>query len=972
MACERVFLGWEALPLEAARAWLLRRAERVGPSLDLTALALCVPTARAGRLLLNVLIDSAARAGDHGTGNGGVLLPPSILTPGALVEALGTPRSATALTPASPLALRLAWKVAIESLGAAERRAICGGITFGDGEPLAIASLVERSHARLTSQLATFDAALRRARSIRGGELEARLSALARAEREYERVLGEAGLCDAALGLARAPVGSGGAFGGGAAGTIELPWRSLVLVGLADMPRALRRALGDFEGLGGAITSLVFAPPSLSERFDEFGGVGSAAWGEEPLDLGRTGISIVETADELVDLTLGAMGELPSGTSTSEVVLGVTDASVAPVLVRRAARAGVDVRPAVAGTVADTPTASLLRGVLELLREGTFREWGTLLRHPWFERAVRAAWSAGEDAAPATSERWLEELDRYVLEHLPNQLGGEFLRDKAAGMLARVLDATLDVLGGLAPRLDTRRGTESDVRGAVRSISAWSESLRAFLARVVPESSGEADDAQGDAEASTFEAALGMMASLDRTPTLDLAVGADAAVQMLLELASDAPLPPRDVGDAVEAVGWLELPMDPAAHVVVVGLSEGVVPLREVVDPLVPAAVHRALGLEEPVARLARDAYLLSLLAHSRRSVRILLSRAGADGEPTLPSRLLFHADEETLLARARLWSPRPGPVPEIAKPPSRASRASTGFSSLRVEQGAMPERWRVTAFRDYLASPYLFYLRHVARVEELDPVEIEVLPHRFGTLVHEVLKEFGRSDVRGSADAGEIAGFLRERFERQVLGAFGPAPTVPLWVQGQQALARLEEFARWQSGRVRGGWRIEHTEWSPGDEGVGFEWEKGEIRLTGRIDRVDRHPTLGVALIDYKLQGTARSPEKAHWNKKGWIDLQLPLYRHLARSLLDGPPVLAYVTLAADGEADLRAAAWDGAMLESADEVARSVIAAVHRGEFRDKGPRPPTGGTLGALAGFGHLGGMDGADDEDGEGDE
>lgn len=975
MDCERVFLGWDSVPLELARDWLLRRAVQVGPSLDLTHLAVCVPTARAGRLLLNVLIDAAER--EHR----GVLLPPAMLTPGSLVDVLGTavpsPTQDRVLVPASPLALRLAWKAAIDSLSSVDVRAICGGMLFDQDEPLALSALVARSHARLTAQLATFRAVFETAGTIHGGDMEARLAALARAEGVYAAVLREAGLCDAAFEIAcEAPDARSGAALDGA--SVVEGWRLIVLVGVADVPPALRQRLRVFGG-NAKIHALVFAPEVMRARFDELGSVIAGAWETSQLELGRAAISVVDTAEDLADSALGAVAALPRGTRACDVVLGVTEEALLPNVVRRAARSGLVVRPATGGTVADTPTASLLRCVLELIREGTFREWGTLLRHPWFEKAVLTRWNAGTPEEPANSECWLAALDAYVLDHLPSKLGKDFVADEAAVTLGRVLDATLELLGALAPSFGATSA------GARRTISEWSLLLTDFLARLLPSpAEGEDDGArperggleelQADAEAAAFESVLSMMASLAHSPSLDRAVGADVALQTLLELASDAPLPPRDSEDGVEAVGWLELPLDPAPNVVVAGLSEGVVPSREAIDPLVPAAVYRALGLEQPTVRLARDAYLLSLLAHSRKTLRIVLSRAGADGEPTLPSRLLFHADQQTLLARARLWNPAEGAARAIARPPGRASSATTSFSAMRTEAHAIPERWSVTAFRDFLASPYLFYLRHIARIEEVEPAGFELLPHRFGTLAHAVLKEFGRSSARDSTDARAIARFLRERFDRLALATFGPAPAVPLWVQGQQALARLDGFAQWQAKRAREGWTIAHAEWSPGKMGVAFAWDKGEIRLTGQIDRVDMHPEKGASLIDYKLQEKTKAPDQAHRDKSGWIDLQLPLYRHLAASLLDpaAAPELAYVTLASDGEVAHRPATWDAAALESADAEARRIIAAVHEGHFQEEGRRPPTSGILGALAGHGHIGEIADDNGSDGEEDE
>ena len=667
---------------------------------------------------MNLLIE-AAESGTPGGPHegGGVLLPPAILTPGSLLErvhlsyaeaASGT----TVLAAASPLARQLAWSMALAGLSRDAREAVVGGMAFEDDEPLAMASLVLRSHDRLASHLLTFEHALERAGSTHNGSFEPRLSALAQAQARYEQILHDAGLEDAALSLARLVPGRG------SRPAADLPWHHLVLVGVADIPSPLRRRLGDLASAGHSITALVFAPEDHADRFDEVGGVVSRAWQHAPLDLRGAGITVVDGPDDLVDAALAAVAGLPRGTTTSDVVLGVTDEGLTPTLVRRGARCGVRVRAASAGEMARAPAVVLLRSVVELLREPTFREWGTLIRHPWVERALveRLGGRAGEGGPPLEREVWLSALDRYVLDHLPNRLSRQFVEDADAEALLAVLDATLALLGDLAPSLDSSRAD----RAGRRPLSEWARVIGECVGRVAPPESP--DDRVAEAQGLALEAALHECGSL--ASSLDQEASADEAIALVLERAMEATLGPLEIEGAVEAVGWLELPMDPAEHVVVIGMNEGAVPSREATDPLLPAALLRVLGVDVPSDRLARDAYLLSLLSHSRRTLFLGLARAGRDGEPNLPSRLLFHTDDATLRERARLWSPKPGHVPPtVPRPPERAVLERSAFEARRVPIAGVPDRWRVTAFRDYLASPYLFYLKHVARVVELETV---------------------------------------------------------------------------------------------------------------------------------------------------------------------------------------------------------------------------------------------------------
>ncbi len=953
MGIEREFLGWDSPPLETGLAWLLARAKKLGPSLDLTGMAVCLPTARAGRVLLNLLTHEAERGG-------GALLPPTVYTPGSLLRTLLSAWQDGANAPATPLVRRLAWRAALDELTNEQRRVLGSDGEADEAEPLMIASLVARSHARLVLMLGTFAGALEVGGGVHGGTLEPRLHALAKAEALYERVLASAGVGDHELELARA------AEGGEKIVIGELPFQHLVLLGVADVSPALRQLLQDAGASetargGPRVTTLVCAPASLGEGFDAVGALVVDSWTTRSIDVGDARVTIVDSADDLVHSTLGIVGELgrlPGGTSVDDIVLGVTDRSIEPLLVRAATQCGVRIRPASGREVAGSPAGVLLAQVRTLLQEPTFRSWGTLLRHGWFGAALRRTTL---DQGPLPIDR----LDRYVLEHLPDRLSREWVKDADGDVLDGMLERTLELLGDCAPSLDERHGPLR------KSLSVWTEEFEELLARVTARSGTGDDDAFVDSTAlEAMRASLEQMGDVSRVPLLDRVVSGESAISVLLALMQETVAAPEDVEGAVEAVGWLELAMDPARHVVVVGINDGSVPSREAPDPLLPPPVLRAMGVDAGDARVARDAYLLSLLGASRTSLFLVASRRGVDGDPLLPSRLLFRTEDGTLLSRARQWVPRKhGASVSVPVPPARATAAVSRFKPLAIARLGVPERWRVTAFKDYLASPYLFYLRHVARVMEVEEEKSEMLPNLFGSLVHDCLRDFATSEQRGSTDAGEIARCVRSALARRVGTLFGDSPSVPVWLQTEQAMARLEGFAARQAEWAKEGWTIAHAEWSPSKDGVGFAWVGGEVRLTGRIDRIDRHPSLGVALIDYKTADTAKKPAATHQKKGDWTDLQLPLYRHLAKSVIgDGAtPTLAYLNLAADGKATLEEAAWDEAELRSADEKAREVIALVHAGVFGEAGTMPPTSRTFGALAGLGHLGELDDEEEEE-----
>src|SRR5690606_21138049 len=122
----------------------------------------------------------------------------------------------------------------------------------------------------------------------------------------------------------------------------------------------------------------------------------------------------------------------------------------------------------------------------------------------------------------------------------------------------------------------------------------------------------------------------------------------------------------------------------------------------------------------------------------------------------------------------------------------------------------------------------------------------------------------------------------------------FGRSALPAVTVQVEQLRARLHAFAQWQAEWAAAGWRIAAFEAHPPEPGVPFDVDGRPILLRGRIDRIDHNERTGEwAVFDYKTSDTGEKPEKTHRKGRGdakrWIDLQLPLYRHLLPALRDG-----------------------------------------------------------------------------------
>ena len=427
-------------------------------------------------------------------------------------------------------------------------------------------------------------------------------------------------------------------------------------------------------------------------------------------------------------------------------------------------------------------------------------------------------------------------------------------------------------------------------------------------------------------------------------------LGSTEALRFVLRQIAGETIPPLPDHGAIEMLGWLELPLDDAPALVVTGLNEGNVPGSLNSDLFLPNQLRCALDIEDNDRRYARDAYAMSLLAASREKFCLIAGRRSAEGDPLLPSRLLFACDDPTMARRVMTFF--------SAEPNSAAGNITIGKLHAGQERSRLevprPQRlsapitsMRVTEFKDYLGCPYRYYLRHVLGLEGLDDTAEELDGAMFGSLAHEVLHALGKDPQTAAGKADDIAKYLDVELDKAVLAHFGKAPLPSILVQVEQLRRRLAALAGWQADWAAQGWRIEHVEVSPPKETAKLMVDGQPMFLRGRIDRIDVQESTGKRMIfDYKTSDTAKSPEKAHRKKSGeWIDLQLPLYRHLVAHLgIAGPVELAYINLPKDiSRVGHLAAGWTPEDFDDADRTAADVIRRVRAEEFWPPAIPPP-----------------------------
>ncbi len=906
----RKFLDWKEPALPAVADFLIAQSTAAS-EIDLRHIVAVLPGGRAGRRLLELLVERAEQRGQR-------LRQPTIATPKLVPELLYESKQPFA----SDLVQKLAWAVALRSADREQVSALAAALPTEDSTVrwIELGDMLRQLHTELAADGLDFDDVAKRGAAVEGFREGRRWSVLAQVQKDYLKLLDSLQLWD--LQTARLFAIANGEC------------RSefeIVLVGAVDMNQALRRMLDQVAARAEAqITALVHAHESLAERFDEHGCLNVDRWQDVELELQSERVHFVDGPIDQAEAIARCIAGYDGAFRADEISIGMAEERLAPQIERQLSQCNIATRSAIGTDVSETPPYQLLSAIADYAERDRFTEFAALVRH-----ADLFQW-ASDRIGDAT---WLSQLDRYYTQRLQPRLGFWLGSEASYDKIRKVHDAVSKLLSEFAVRERMQQ-----------PVGDWMPTLLSVLTAVYGEREVDSDD---PADSKTLEACRDLYdaaVELQAIPAeLAPQVTAVQAIRLLLDQLQQTQRPFPDP-TAIELLGWLELPLDDAPAVIVTTFNEGYVPKSVNSDLFLPNQLRRSLGVIDNARRYARDAYALSVVQASRRELSLIVARRDHVNDPLTPSRLLFATDAETIATRVRAFYA--GEARTEALPPPltgslTATRTTSGFVVPQPQPLSEPiAEISVTAFRTYLACPYRFYLRHVVGVKLEDDAAEELDAPAFGSLMHDVLSDFGKSDFRDSTSADAIRDFLREALGRRVERQYGKCRSAPVNVQIEQLRTRLDAFAVWQAAWCGQGWRIEHSEVDLSDNPAQLDVDGESIALRGRIDRIDRHAKTGEWIVfDYKSGDKANSPEKTHREKDAWVDLQLPLYHRLVAQLeIEGDVKLGYILLPNDtskvGEA---LATWSEDELAEADAAAIDVARRVLNQEFWPPTDPPP-----------------------------
>lgn len=924
MSIQREFLDWRSPALAGAVQFLRTRCERDG-TLELSQFIIVVPGGRAGRRLLEILVESAES-------NKVILTPPQIVTPEKFPELLYEAKWPFADT----LTQQLAWAEALRTAPPATLKSYLPFPPDPTDWPrwLAVGETLRKLHVELAADGLDCSEVLKGAQTVEGFGEDARWKALCELQRLYLDTLHRLKLWDVQtarlVAIKQHEIATD---------------KQIVLLGTVDLNRAQRQML---DQIADRVTALVVAPPDIADRFDSHGCLVPARWTRAELPLADEQIERVDGPAEQAETVTRWLASLGGYYRADQIVIGLPDEKLAPQIQRQLAQCGLVGRWAIGRQLAETAPYRLLKAAAGYAARRRYRDLAALVRHPdvydWLQEKAR-------EKGDSEHVDLLAALDQYASDHFPAQLEEQrLIKDEHGGVALFIYQEIEQLIQPLV--------------GEPEALADWAGPLRSVLTTIYGQRMLNREDLADRYLTQSLEHLSKAIDNLSQVPSeLQATVDARQACRIVLGELSGVGLPPPVADGAIEMLGWLDLSLDDSPATIVTTFNDGLVPGSTTADAFLPNRLRESLGLVHNDRRLARDAYALAVLLASRRDVKLVVAHRDTEGNPLAPSRLLFLTDQDRLVHRAlrffgdlrpqsfvrrNLLLPPDAPPPRSRLSPPRPQRLAQPIGELSV-----------TKFRDYIACPYRFYLRHVLALEALADDAEELDGGAFGDLAHFVLEQFGRArdakDVRVSSDPKKIVEYLDYQLDRVTVARFGAKHVRPaVLVQIEQLRLRLAAFAQWQAARAADGWRIVFSEDSESRRMLlaPLEVDGQDFVLRGRIDRIDFHEVQGrLAVLDYKTADRGDGPDRAHRRGEDWIDLQLPLYRHLVRAAkftarvpADAPISLGYIVLPLDLKCvGLARAEWDDALLLSADIKAFEVIRGIRQQTFWPPASPPP-----------------------------
>ncbi len=614
----QVWLGWDRPILHSTLEYLLKRY-RKDQLWDMDHVLCVFTSSLAGRRLSELLAEKAFE-------DGLVLRPPEIITIGNLPEKLYQAKDPFA----GDLEQILCWTKVLRRTSPETLKPLLIEVPKNNSnEPwIELAGLISSLHRELSSDLTLFSDVAKRLRNDHAIEAE-RWDVLAKLQRAYLDELHKSHLWDVQTARRYAIDKNE-----------PKTDKDILVIGAVDLNRAQRCFL---NAVSSHVTILTGAPEAWKEAFDGFGTLNSSFWQLQPVLFEAEQLVNCTTANEAAEEVARQLAYLKNQFSFQEITIGMPDTTLTPLITERMARASVHARSVAGRPAIQSSIIRLIQSIADYIESGSIEALFSLVRVPSVSlHLLRQA---------KLPLNFIHLLDLYYDKTLVKSTN--VVDWPEAGGKEVLLSVIKCVDEWLAP-----------LRGPSRLLKEWAPKLRQILTTVFEHSVVDSDTEDGDAFLFATRLVSNAIQLLADVPEeLQIESSLREAIGWILRQLDKQIIPPVEDPNAVEMIGWLDLPLDDAPVLILTGVHDGTVPESVNGDAFLPNEIRRDLGLMDNARRYARDSYSMHVCLNSRSHIRVITNHYSVQGEPLTPSRLLLAVNPSELANRVMdLIKPFNGP----------------------------------------------------------------------------------------------------------------------------------------------------------------------------------------------------------------------------------------------------------------------------------------------------------------------
>jgi len=303
-------LGLDQPALAATADYLLERFQQ-DQQADLSQAIVVVPGGRAGRRLLEILVDRCEASGT-------ILTPPDVVTVGRLPEVLYQAKRPFA----DDLVQQLTWSEALKRFDRKKLQTVIAQLPDDDSERwYELGRMLQMLHRELASDGLDFDDVVRHGRKLPGFAEAERWQTLAEIQRAYLDMLDRLGLWDRQTARLFA---------------IEhrecRADRPVVLVAAVDLNQSMREML---DQVADRVTALIYAPEAWRERFDSHGCLIPEKWEAVELQIPESSLVGADDPVDQAETVARRIAAFEAQYSAEQITVGLPDERIVPQLVRQ-------------------------------------------------------------------------------------------------------------------------------------------------------------------------------------------------------------------------------------------------------------------------------------------------------------------------------------------------------------------------------------------------------------------------------------------------------------------------------------------------------------------------------------------------------------------------------------------------------------------------------------------------------------